>query len=169
MKTLKRSISPLLFLALLSFAPTRAEAEDLVVENGKIVLPSTVIRGQYESVLSLQKHAKAKFLAEVEYSPFEVIVEDVSATVTADGFVLDIVPKFSTQRKTKHNPIRTLAFVRGDPEMVLLAVRGPEAFKSVILHQNEEVRESQVFSATLNGRKVTVLVVVKIGLPTIST
>lgn len=156
----------LIFLCL--FAPS-AWAEDFVVENGKIALSTTIIRGQYEGVLALQKHAKAKFLAEVEYSPFEVIVEDISTTVSADGFVLDIVPKFSTQRKTKHNPTRILAFVRGDPEMVLLAIRGTEVFKSVILYQNEEVRESQIFYATLNNRKVVVLVVVKIGLPSIST
>ncbi len=163
----KRAILCVLALLLLSFAIEPLSAEEYVVENGKITLPRTIIRGNYADVIAKQEILRMEFVREIEESPYEV--EDVVFQTTEDGFIDLLFPKFSPKFKTTQSQYRVLAFVRGDKEMEIYEKSGSAAFIATVLRSDEALIKAPVLTMKIGGRKVPILILVKTRSLLIST
>ena len=167
MKMFKRSLFLLLVLVILDYSIPSANAKDFAIENGKIVLPTTVIRGDYDEVLAKQRFVVSVFLQLVERSPVELV--NARFTATDDGFLTGIVPIYSQRSKTPEIQNRVLIFTRDTQEMKIFVKYGVDAFLEKVL-QNEEI-PAEVWAApsTDKGIQIPIFIWVKTKSALVST
>ncbi|MGB3921834.1 MAG: hypothetical protein WBL19_00930 [Minisyncoccia bacterium] len=167
MKTLNRSLFLLLALTLLSFVVPPVSAQDFAVENGKITLPSTVIRGDYNEVLAHQRIVVKAFLGLVDRSPYELV--DTRHAATLDGFLRGIVPIYSPKLKSSRTQSRVLIFTRGTPGMWIFLERGADALREEILRSGEDVNEMWAVPDPVRGEGFPIFIWVKTKSTVVST
>ncbi len=130
------------------------------VQNA-LPLSTSIIRGDYGNIHTEQRMARDEFERIVEASPYEVDILNVKYFFTPDGFIVKIVPAFSTRRKTIHTQYRYLAFVSSDKEFVTYLTSGFEAFEHEVIRNDEVFESGAELTAPVGGTEVPVLILIK--------
>ena len=156
-----------LMLFLMNLLVLGAGAEDLVVENDKITLPSMIIRGNYDEVIAKQKFVLGIFFQLVARSPYEL--DDIKYTTTEDGFLTGIVPIYSRESKTPGTQYRVLIFTQDTIEMRTFLERGGDALLQMVLRNEERAGDMWLASRTLGGKETPIFIWIKTKSNLIST
>lgn len=132
-----------LALFLLCLSLRTAFAEEAKKDDKQIVVTDIVVLQSREELKAKQEAARAKFLKEVEESPYELL-EVTQAVNGGTGFITELYPKFTKTLKTPQNQNRVLVFLMGDKELKTYITQGEDAFEKEFLREHEEVLQAIV-------------------------